>query len=197
MLRTIHSANQLGIYGAVASWCIDLAEKVHGQTSTGVRTVCEEAGMHYSWIHIEMGLVGDLSSVIMADMEIQPLHLQTTPMFVWSHPAAHTDTCTSYDTEIQKILVKELITNACRTRIMSKRLFNWKCQTITFRFMNGNGKTSWPMNSVTDTRGNLRSRNLSVNWYDMKIIETQKQMEQNNGNRKSEAQIYVPQAWKP
>ena len=57
-------------------------------------------------------------------------------------------------------------------------IFNWKCQTITFRFMNGNGKTSVPMNSVTNTRGNLRSRNLSVYWYDMKIVETERQMGQ-------------------
>ena len=57
-------------------------------------------------------------------------------------------------------------------------IFNWKCQTITFRLMNGNGKTSVPMNSVTNTRENLRSRNLSVNWYDMKIVETERQMVQ-------------------
>ena len=43
MLRTIHSTTQLSIYGAVWSWCIDLAEKMHGQTSTGVdRSISEE-----------------------------------------------------------------------------------------------------------------------------------------------------------
>ena len=36
MLRTIHSANQLSFYGGVSIWCIDLAEKMHDQTSTGV-----------------------------------------------------------------------------------------------------------------------------------------------------------------
>ena len=28
LLRTIHPANQLSIYGAVASWCEDLAERI-------------------------------------------------------------------------------------------------------------------------------------------------------------------------
>ena len=43
MIRTIHSASQLSIYGAVSSWCIDLAEKMHGQTSTEVdRSISEE-----------------------------------------------------------------------------------------------------------------------------------------------------------
>ena len=43
MLRTIHSANQLSVHGAVSSWCIDLAEKMHGQTSTGVdRSISDE-----------------------------------------------------------------------------------------------------------------------------------------------------------
>ena len=34
--RTIHSANQLSINGAVSSWCEELAAKTLGQTSTGV-----------------------------------------------------------------------------------------------------------------------------------------------------------------
>ena len=96
-------------------------------------------------------------SVIMADMESKfksPLHLETTPMFGWSYPEAQIATWMSYDSEIEKILLKKLITNACRTRIKSNRLFNWICQTITFRFLTRNGKTSLPMNSVTDTRGN-------------------------------------------
>ena len=42
MLRTIHSANQLSIDGAVSNWCVDLAEKMHDQTSTGVdRSISE------------------------------------------------------------------------------------------------------------------------------------------------------------
>ena len=32
LFRTIHSANQLSIYGAVASWCEDLDQRVPGQT---------------------------------------------------------------------------------------------------------------------------------------------------------------------
>ena len=121
------------------------------------------------------------SSVIMKFMDSRfksPLHLETTPMSGWPYPEAQISTWMSNDTEIQTILLKKLIMNACRTRIKSNRLFNWKCQTITFQTMNGNGKTSLPMSSATDTSGNLRSRKLSVNWYDMKIAETEKQMEQ-------------------
>ena len=115
------------------------------------------------------------SSVIMAGMELKLnslVHLETTPLCGWSHPEDHIATWMSYDTEIQKILLKKLITNACTTRIKSTRLLYGKCQTITFRFLNGNGKTSWPMNSVTDTW------EISDFWYDMKIIKTEKQMEQ-------------------
>ena len=44
MLRTIHSANQLSVYGAVSSWCIGLTEKMHDQTPTGVdRSISEES----------------------------------------------------------------------------------------------------------------------------------------------------------
>ena len=110
------------------------------------------------------------------------LRLETTPIRGWSNPEAQIATWMTYDTEIENIFLKKLITNACRTRIKSKRLINWKCETITFRFLNGEGKTSVTMNSVTDARWNLRSRNLSVYWYDMKIIETEKQMEQFIGN---------------
>ena len=42
MLRTIRSAHQLSIYRAISSWCIDLAEKMHGQTSTGVDSSISE-----------------------------------------------------------------------------------------------------------------------------------------------------------
>ena len=70
-----------------------------------------------------------------------------------------------------EFFLEKLITNACRTRIKSKITFNWNRQMITLRFMNGNGKTSLPMNSVASTRGNLTSRTLSVSWYDMKIAE--------------------------
>ena len=52
MLRTIHSANQLCVYGAVSSWCIDLAEKMQGQASTAVdRSISEDMNSyHHSWI---------------------------------------------------------------------------------------------------------------------------------------------------
>ena len=44
MLRTFHSANQLSVYGAVSSWCIDLTETMHDQTPTGVdRSISEES----------------------------------------------------------------------------------------------------------------------------------------------------------
>ena len=43
MQRTVHSANQLSIYGAVSSWNIDLAENILGHTSAGVdRSSSEE-----------------------------------------------------------------------------------------------------------------------------------------------------------
>ena len=61
---------------------------------------------------------------------------------------------------------------------------------ITFRLMNGNAKTSLPMTTVKVTSGKLRSRKLSVNWYDMNA-ETEKQVEQF-----IEARDYVPKGWK-
>ena len=43
LLPPIHAANQLSIYGVVSSWCIDLAEKMHDLTYTGVdRSTSEE-----------------------------------------------------------------------------------------------------------------------------------------------------------
>ena len=58
MLRTIHSTNQLSIYGAVSSWCDELAEQMHGQTSTGVdRSISEEMiGYQYNWIRKKLVL---------------------------------------------------------------------------------------------------------------------------------------------
>ena len=35
-MRTIHSANQFSVHGAVSSWCIALSERMQGQKSTGV-----------------------------------------------------------------------------------------------------------------------------------------------------------------
>ena len=34
VIRTIHSANQLSMYGAVASWCEQCAQMIPGETST-------------------------------------------------------------------------------------------------------------------------------------------------------------------
>ena len=58
MLRTIHSTNQLSIYGAVSSWCDELVEQMHGQTSTGVdRSISEEMiGYQYNWIRKKLVL---------------------------------------------------------------------------------------------------------------------------------------------
>ena len=42
-MPTIHSANQLSVYGAPSSWCMDLSGRMQGQTSTGVdRSTSEE-----------------------------------------------------------------------------------------------------------------------------------------------------------
>ena len=124
------------------------------------------------------------SSVVMADMESKfksPLHGDNNNVWMVISRGSNRflDKLRYRDPEKN---LKKLLTNACRTRIKSNRLFNWKCQTITFRFLNECGKTSLPTSSVTDTRGNPRSLKLSVNWYDMKIIETEKQMEQFIGN---------------
>ena len=45
ILRTIFSANQLSVYGAVSSWCIDLSERMQRQISTGVNmSISKENG---------------------------------------------------------------------------------------------------------------------------------------------------------
>ena len=142
------------------------------------------------WIqkYTEIGPV--LDAKIICHLEVHSgLEIQVTTtsgrqhpsMFELSCPETQIDTMMSYDTEIQKHILEKLIKNVCRTRIKSNRPFNRKRQMITFRLMNGNGKTSLPMNSA-DTSGNL-TRKLSVSWYDMKIAETEKQMEQFIGNR--------------
>ena len=72
-------------------------------------------------------LVMSRSLVFMADMElnfISLLHLETPIKFGWSYPEAQIATWRSYDTEIQTILLKKLITKVCRTRVKSNRLFN-------------------------------------------------------------------------
>ena len=45
LFRTIHSANQLSIHGAVASWCEDLAQRIPGQTQVIMeKSVAKENG---------------------------------------------------------------------------------------------------------------------------------------------------------
>ena len=41
-MRTIHSANQLSIYGAVSIWCKDFSGRMQGQESTGVNMSISE-----------------------------------------------------------------------------------------------------------------------------------------------------------
>ena len=41
-MRTIHSANQLSICGAVSSWCLDFSGRMQGQESTGVNMSISE-----------------------------------------------------------------------------------------------------------------------------------------------------------
>ena len=113
----------------------------------------------YKDVQRSVQFVMSKSSVIMADIKSKfksPLHLERTPMLGWSYPEAEIATWMSYDTEIQKHLLKKLlITYTRRTRIKKNLQFNWKCQTITFRILNGSGKTLLPMNPNTDTRSNL------------------------------------------
>ena len=47
-MRTIHSANQLSIYGAVSSWCKDFTGNMQGQESTGVNMSTSEENEHLS-----------------------------------------------------------------------------------------------------------------------------------------------------
>ena len=51
------------------------------------------------------------------------------------------------------------------------------------------GKTCPPMNSVMDTSGKPKSRNLLVNWYDMSIREKERQMVQIIGNSKVQRSV--------
>ena len=41
-MRTIHSANQLSIHGAVSSWCMKLSGSMQGQESAGVNMYISE-----------------------------------------------------------------------------------------------------------------------------------------------------------
>ena len=48
MLRTIHSVNQLSIFGALSSWCDKLAEKMLGQTSLEVHKCISKVNDQFS-----------------------------------------------------------------------------------------------------------------------------------------------------
>ena len=223
----IHSANQLSIYGAVSSWCDELAEEMPGQTSLGVdkssskvddqltkhldpqevgsvvqnQTRTEEAagncwrdhiqrfkmldpdkqvrainesagfirpvsvGMYHRtgddvnngfgkltascreytqprahqdsvvkvWIQKYQGMGQVLKSrlsVVFANMESKfrsLLHLEITPMFVWSYPEAQNATWMSYDTTIQNILqeaLKKPDVKTCKKLMQNSQPFN-------------------------------------------------------------------------
>ena len=51
-MRTIHSANQFSVFGAVSSWCIDFSESMQGQESTEVKMSFQKKmnSDHKSWI---------------------------------------------------------------------------------------------------------------------------------------------------
>ena len=45
IMRTIHSTNQLSIYGTMSSWCVDLSGRMQRQESTGVNvSIKKEVG---------------------------------------------------------------------------------------------------------------------------------------------------------
>ena len=115
-------------------------------------------------------------------IEIQiPQHLERkTPKFGWSYPDAQIVAWMSYDTESQKIFLKKLLNNVCK--IKRNSLHKVEGQMTTFLFIKEFGRTCQPMNTVADTTGKPKSRNLSVNWYDMRIREKERQMEQFIGN---------------
>ena len=82
----------------------------------------------------------------------------------------------SYDRENQKIFLKKLLKNVCKIKL--KSIAKVKGQKTVFLFMKEFERTCLPMNTVTDTSGKPKSRNLSVNWYDMNIREKERQMVQ-------------------
>ena len=63
-------------------------------------------------------------------------------------------------------------------------------------FMNGNGRTSFPVHTVTITSRNLRSRKLSVDWYDMNARQRNRWSNELRSGT-SEDCDYVPKGWKP
>ena len=57
IMRTIHSTNQLSIHGAVSSWCDELAEKTHDETSTGMNRSIQKKMIRYQNCSIRKKLV--------------------------------------------------------------------------------------------------------------------------------------------
>ena len=100
-------------------------------------------------------------------------HLKTKPKFGWSYPEAQIGTWMSYDKDNQSIFPKKLINNVCKTNIKSIPKVN--SLKPVFLFIKEFGKICPPMNSVADTSGKPKSRNLSVNWYDMNIRERERE----------------------
>ena len=92
-----------------------------------------------------------------------PQHLETKPKFGWSYPEAQIGTWMSYDTENHKIFLKKLLKNGCKIKM--KSIPKVKGQMTAFLFIKGFGR-------------------LSVNWYDMRIREKERQMEQSIGKSK-------------
>ena len=84
----------------------------------------------------------------------------------------------SYDTENQKIFLKKLLKNV--SKIKMKSIPKVKGLKTIFVFIKEFGMTCQPMNTAADIAGKPKSRNLSVNWYDMSIREKERQMGQFN-----------------
>ena len=82
----------------------------------------------------------------------------------------------SYDTENQKIFLKKLLKNVCKIKV--KSIPKVKGQRTVVLIIKEFGRTCPPMNTVTDTSGKPKSRNLSVHWYDMSTHEKERQMGQ-------------------
>ena len=53
MLRTINSADQLSVYGAVSSWRLDLTEKIHSGVDRFIFTETDQLGSVRSWFFDE------------------------------------------------------------------------------------------------------------------------------------------------
>ena len=77
--------------------------------------------------------------------------------------------------------LREEVAQEC-VHYQAKEYCKGKSQKTVFLFMKEFGRTCLPMNTSTDTSGKPKSRNLSVNWYDMSIREKGRQVGQFIGN---------------